>query len=134
MQVDGRCLCGAITYDAVIDPQRCAICHCSDCQLNSGTAFGTIVQVQDRQFHLRSGRLKVYEKIADSGRTRHLSFCPDCGTRLHAQTPSEPDGFFGLRVGTITQRAALRPRRQVWCGSALPWVFDLTDIPRKAAQ
>lgn len=134
MQVDGRCLCSAVTYDAVIDPQRCAICHCADCQVNSGTAFGVIVHVQDRQFHLRSGTLKTYEKTADSGRVRHLSFCPECGTRIHAHTPSEPDAFFGLRVGTITQRAALRPRQQVWCGSALPWVSDLSDIPRNTAQ
>ena len=120
MLVDGTCLCGAVTYEAVIVPQRCAICHCSDCQLNSGTAFGVVMQVQDRRFHLRSGTLKVYKKSADSGRIRHLSFCPDCGTRIHAQTPDEPEAFFGLRVGTITQRAALRPRQQVWCGSALP--------------
>jgi hypothetical protein len=102
--------------------------------MNSGTAFGVIVHVQHRQFEMLTGTLKAYRKTADSGRVRELSFCPECGTRIHAQTPGDATGFFGLRVGTITQRAQLRPRQQVWCGSALPWVFDLADIPRTATQ
>ncbi len=134
MHVDGHCLCGAVTYEATIDPDRCAICHCADCQVNSGTAFGFVVHVQDRQFHLRSGALKVFVKTAENGRVRHLSFCPDCGTRIHAHTPDQPDAFFGLRVGSIRQRHLLRPKRQVWCQSALPWVFELPTITKMVAQ
>ncbi len=134
MAVDGHCLCGAISYTAVIAPDRCAICHCADCQINSGTAFGVVVHVLNRQFKLLSGTLKGYEKIASSGRIRVLSFCPDCGTRIHAQTPDDEAGFFGLRVGTIRQQAELRPRHQVWCGSALPWVSDLSTIARRDGQ
>ena len=134
MNVDGGCLCGAVSYRAVIDPDRCAICHCADCQQNSGTAFGLVVHVHARQFELLSGTLTEYRKTAQSGRLRVLSFCPVCGTRIHAQTPDDAVGFFGLRVGTVTQRAELRPRQQVWCGSALPWVFDLAGIPRNDAQ
>jgi len=134
MKVNGACLCGAITYEATIDPERCAICHCSDCQTQSGSAFGVVVHVQDGAFTLLTGALKVYTKIAESGRRRELSFCPDCGTRIHARTPAEPDSFFGLRVGTIRQRALLRPKQQVWCRSAAPWLSDLADIPRRQQQ
>jgi hypothetical protein len=134
VKVDGSCLCGAIAYEAVIDPDRCVICHCTNCQINSGTGFGWVVHVQDRNFTLKKGALKVYETNADSGRRRLLSFCGDCGTRIHAQTPEEPDSFFGLRAGTIRQRAQLRPRQQVWCGSAMPWVFDLGAIPGSERQ
>ena len=63
-----------------------------------------------------------------------LSFCPNCGTRIHAQTPGNPDAFFGLRVGTITQRAQLTPKSQVWCDSALPWTTDLGVIPAHQKQ
>lgn len=130
MKVDGRCLCGAITYEAEVDPALTTICHCTDCQINAATAYGVVVPVRDGQFRLLSGTLKTYDKTAASGRIRTLAFCPDCGTRIHASTPNDPDAFFGLRVGTVTQRAELTPKRQVWCQSALPWVFDLTDVPR----
>lgn len=134
MKVDGECLCGAVTYEAEIDPERVAICHCEDCQVNSGSAYGVVAGVTDGRFRLTSGRLVVYEKTAQSGRLRQLSFCPDCGTRIHARTPGDRQAFFGLRVGTIRQRAALTPRVQVWCGSALPWVADLSPIARREAQ
>ncbi|MEM9581794.1 MAG: GFA family protein [Pseudomonadota bacterium] len=134
MNVDGGCLCGAITYRAVVNPERCAICHCENCQINSGTAFGWIVHIQDHQFELITGRLKVFETIADSGRRRSMSFCGDCGTRIHAQTPDVPDAFFGLRVGTVHQRESLPPKQQVWGRSSQQWCFELTAVPRNEAQ
>lgn len=134
MKIDGSCLCGEISYEARIDPDRVVICHCSDCQLNSGSAYGVVASVVEGQFHLVTGELKEFEKIAASGRVRQLSFCPTCGTRIHARTKGDPSAFFGLRVGTIRQRAILIPKVQVWCGSALPWVADLSDIPKRDAQ
>lgn len=134
MLVDGGCLCGHITYEAEVDPNRVAICHCSDCQTHSGTAFGTVVAVVGGEFRLLSGVLKAYDKIAESGRVRALSFCPECGTRIHAQTPGDAEAFFGLRVGTVRQRDQLVPRVQVWCRSAQPWVADLRQIPQREEQ
>ncbi|MCR9110683.1 MAG: GFA family protein [Rhodobacteraceae bacterium] len=134
MDVDGECLCGAIAYKAVVDPERCAICHCQNCQVNSGTAFGWVVHIRDGQFELTRGSLKIFEAIAESGRRRCLSFCGNCGTRIYAQTPEQPDAFFGLRVGTVRQRQLLAPRQQVWCRSAQDWAFDLLAIPRKEHQ
>ena len=132
MKVDGACLCGHVSYEAEIDVDKVAVCHCTDCQVNSGTAFGVVAHVVDRNFVLLSGTLKEYEKIAESGRVRKLSFCPECGTRIHARTDGDPSAFFGLRVGTIRQRRELKPKIQVWCRSALPWISDLPAIPERA--
>ena len=134
MHVTGNCLCGHITYTATIDPDRVAICHCSDCQVHSGAAYGVVAGIVEGQFQVLTGQLKDYAKTAESGRTRVLSFCPNCGTRIHAHTPGNPDAFFGLRVGTITQRAQLTPKSQVWCDSALPWTADLGVIPAHQKQ
>ncbi len=134
MKVDGGCLCGEIRYEAVIDPDRVAICHCRDCQINAATAFGMVASVTDGQFNLLSGELTEFDKIAESGRVRTLSFCGICGTRIHARTKGDPAAFFGLRWGTIRQREALPPKIQVWCGSAADWVFDLGSVPRRDPQ
>ncbi len=134
MKIDGGCLCGHITYEAEVDPARVGICHCTDCQTNSGTAYGVVAITDAAQFTLLTGTLKVYEKTADSGTVRALSFCPECGTRIHATTVGEGSDFMGIRVGTIRQRAALKPRIQVWCRSALEWTRDLSDLPRFETQ
>jgi len=39
MNIDGRCHCGYITFEADADPDKAAICHCTDCQSFSGFAL-----------------------------------------------------------------------------------------------
>ena len=134
MQIDGGCLCGHITYEAIVDPDKIVICHCTDCQTHSGTAFGVVVGVADGQFQLLSGTLKTFEKIAESGTRRALAFCPECGTRIHATTVGDGSAFFGLRVGTVNQRDQLTPKLQVWARSAQGWLEELASIPKFEQQ
>lgn len=134
MKVDGGCFCGHITYESEVDPELVAICHCTDCQTNAGTAYGVVVGVIDQKFRLLSGELKTFEKIADSGTRRTLAFCPECGTRIYAKNTDDSPGFFGLRAGTVKQRGELTPKYQLWTRSALNWVKDLSGIPAYQKQ
>ena len=120
MNVDGTCLCGQIKFEADIDPKTTTICHCTDCQINSGTAFGYVVGAVDNSFKVLRGELSFYIKIADSGAKRELAFCGKCGTRICARPVKKQSGFFGLRVGTIRQRRGLQSKRQVW--ENLVWI------------
>ena len=122
MNIDGTCLCGQIKFEAIIDPETATICHCTDCQINSGTAFGYVVGAINDSFNLLKGELSFYIKLADSGAKRELAFCGKCGTRIYAKPESGKPGFFGLRVGTIRQRKSLQPKRQAWKKSCLDWV------------
>jgi hypothetical protein len=133
MKVQGRCHCGKITFEAEIDPERVNICHCTDCQMLTGTAYRTTVRAAAEGFVLLAGRPKIYIKTAESGTKRAHAFCPDCGTPIYATAPENPTAY-GLRVGTIAQRAALKPQRQFWCRSALPWAMDLRDLPQSERQ
>ena len=45
MKVDGGCFCQSVRYEAVVDPESVAICHCTDCQTHSGTAYGVVVGI-----------------------------------------------------------------------------------------
>ena len=128
MNVDGTCLCGQIQLEADIVPETTIISHCTDCQINSGTAFGYVVGAINDSFNILKGELSIYIKIADSGAKRELAFCGKCGTRIYARPVKEQSGFFGLRVGTIRQRRNLQPKRQAWKKSCLDWVeFIETD-------
>ena len=112
MNIDGTCLCGQIKFEANVDPETTTICHCTDCQINSGTAFGYVVGASNDSFNLLKGELSFYIKLADSGAKRELAFCGKCGTRIYAKPENGKSGFFGLRVGTIRQRKSLHPKRQ----------------------
>ncbi len=129
MKIDGRCHCGHIAYEAEIDPAQVQICHCTDCQTLSGTAFRTVAMSSEGSFKLLSGTLKTYVKTAESGRQRVQSFCPECGTPIYSTSPGEGPKVHALRLGAIRQRNALSPKLQIWRRSALPWLSNLDAVP-----
>ncbi len=133
MKIDGGCHCGNITFTAEIDPEKVRICHCTDCQTFSGSAYRVFVPVAKDAFKLSGGKPKTYVKTAESGSKRMQGFCPECGTSLFSGAAVDPQ-FFTVRLGTIRQRAQLRPKMQQWCRSALPWAMDLRDVPQVAKQ
>jgi hypothetical protein len=131
MKVTGGCHCGQITYEAEVNPETVRVCHCTDCQKLTGTAFRASIASLPGTFVLKSGTPKIYIKTAESGNRRAHAFCPECGTPVFA-TATEPNpSIYGLRVGGIDQRAQFAPpARQIWCRSALPWSMDLTQVER----
>ena len=130
MKIDGSCHCGFIAFEAEADPQKSAICHCTDCQTLSGTAFRTMIVVPSKDFKLLSGSPKTYVKTGESGRKRAQTFCPECGSPLYATGAGDDTKFFNIRLGTVRQRAQLPPKVQFWCRSALPWLPELGAAKR----
>ena len=128
MKIDGHCHCGQITFDAEVDPNALTICHCTDCQTLTGSAFRVNIPAPAEHFVLRSGTPKSYVKTAESGNKRRHAFCGNCGTPIYACAEDNPQSY-ALRVGTITQRASFSPKRQGWRRSALFWVNALAAVP-----
>ena len=133
MHIEGGCHCGYITYEAEVDPNAVRICHCTDCQTLTGSAFRTTVPAPKDGFRLLTGEPKIYVKTAESGTKRAHGFCPECGTPIYAAAVSDPQSY-GLRVGAIRQRRELRPKQQAWCRSALDWVMNLEALPQSPKQ
>lgn len=82
------------------------------------------------KFRLTRGELKMFVKVAESGRRRALGFCSECGSRILAKPEEGEPGFISLRAGSIRQRSELRPRAQVWARSAQQWIDELPRLPR----
>lgn len=129
MKIDGRCHCGAITYEAEIDPAKVLICHCTDCQALSGSAFRVNVPSEGDSFRFLTGRPKTYVKTAESGNHREQAFCPDCGSPIYASAVGGAPPL-SIRVGTIRQRDQLIPRKQVWFRSAQRWLSSLDAVAK----
>lgn len=131
MRIDGQCHCGAVTYQAEIDPERVSICHCTDCQALTGSPYRVTVICAAEQVQLTGGAPRVYGKRGDNGRIRFQHFCSDCGSPLFTAGEDGGPDDWGIRWGSIRQRGQLTPRRQVWCRSAAPWVNDLAALPAR---
>src|SRR5689334_6053529 len=134
MKIDGGCHCGFIAYEAEADPEMTGICHCTDCQTLSGSAFRSVVPTRQGSFKLRSGEPKIYVKTAESGTERQQAFCPNCGTPIYSTTVDQGPKVHSIRVGTLRQRNEFAPKLQYWFRSAQHWTDDLGSIPKNEKQ
>ncbi|QNM97603.1 GFA family protein [Chitinimonas koreensis] len=134
MQIHGRCHCGSIRYQADVDPERTTICHCTDCQKLTGSAYRVSVPAEGGSFQLLAGTPTIYVKLGDSGARRAQAFCPNCGSPLYTYDADQEPKAYGLRVGCIEERVALVPRKQKWCRSALGWTDSLAGMERRDAE
>jgi len=134
MKITGACHCGHIRFEAEVDPGTSSICHCTDCQVLSGTAYRTAVFTLKGTFCMLGAAPKIYVKTADNGNRRQQSFCPECGTPIYSTATGDDPKVLAIRLGTINERSALAPQSQIWCRSRLAWVDDLTAIPGTDTQ
>ena len=135
MKVSGACQCGDITIEGEIDPETVRVCHCTDCQKNSGSAFRFNVPVPGTAFKM-TGKPTIYIKTtAESGNPRAQAFCPRCGSPIYTTSVGEgQQASYMVRAGILDQRLKLIPKRQIWFRSALPWVTDLGAVPKAEKQ
>ena len=133
MKVTGQCHCGAISYEAEVDPTRVQACHCTDCQRLSGSAYRASVGAPKETFRLLKGTPRIYVKTADNGNKRVQAFCPECGSPVYSAAISDPP-MYSLRVGCLDQRAQLPPAKQIWFRSSLGWAMNLESVPKVERQ
>jgi hypothetical protein len=126
-EVSGGCLCGQVRYSARTARARAMVCHCRDCQKQSGSAFSVLLALPAADLSLR-GELRSFTSTADSGRAVQRRFCPDCGSPVLTESPDRPELAF-VKAGTLDDPSWLKPRVHIWCRSAQPWVALPADVP-----
>ena len=71
MKVDGACACGAIKVEAEADPEKTQVCHCTDCQTATGTAFRVSIPVAGATFKI-IGKPAIYVKTTAESDRPHV--------------------------------------------------------------
>ena len=135
MKVDGACHCGFITVEAEVDPARVTICHCTDCQTGTGSAFRVSVPMDGDKFRMTGQPTNYVKTTAESGNPRVQAFCPRCGSPIYSTSPGEgTQASYMVRVGILRQRREFGPKKQNWFRSALPWLDGLGAVHRNEKQ
>ena len=121
-KLNGSCLCGSVRYSSSAEPVMTAVCHCENCQKQTGTAFSIIVGVPEDSISFESAdSLHEYLDRGDTGQTVHRRFCQNCGSPVLSIVESVP-GLGFIKAGTLEDRSWLEPTMHIWCETAQPWV------------
>jgi len=118
-ELKGGCRCGRVTFSVNADPVFVGLCHCRNCQKETGTAYSTVAGFPAPAMTV-SGTTRQFDSVGDSGKATHRRFCPECGTTI-THWADIMEGLTMVNVGTLDDPASLRPTMQIYCDSALPW-------------
>jgi hypothetical protein len=122
----GGCQCGRVRYRISAEPLMLVACHCTECQRQSGSAFGMSLVVPEASLSV-AGELKSFERSSDSGRPLKCFFCPECGTRIYHQPGYGP--VRNVRAGTLDDTSGLKPQMHTWIQSKQPWTVIPEGMP-----
>ena len=129
MAVTGGCLYGRVRYTAEGDPNFAAVCHCRSCQRYTGSAFEPLMVFPSQAVKVE-GDLKTYDEVADSGKSVHRRFCPNCGSGVMAEVDAMP-GVIIVLAGSLDEPAAFKPSMEIFCSSAQPWMLEPSNQRKK---
>ena len=119
----GGCQCGSIRYELKGRPQMLYICHCTDCQKQSASAFGMSLRMNPREidFSPSKKRLQTWDTRGEDGLIKRCAFCPDCGTRI-MHGSDDADEIVSIKAGSLDDTSGLQPVAHIWLRSAQSWV------------
>lgn len=122
----GGCQCGRIRYEIKAEPLTLYVCHCTECQRQSASAFGMSMPVPRDAVTILQGEPKQWSRVSESRREVICFFCGECGTRLFHNPTRNPD-ITNIKPGTLDDTSWLRPVGNLWTHSAQPWINKCSE-------
>lgn len=117
----GRCLCGAITFEAQDEPSPVHACHCDDCRRFAGSAF-IAVSFKDIEF---AGPIRWFH----SSEWGERGSCSECGSalfwRLRDAVASARLGT-AISLGAFDDRSGFGPIHEHYFADNIPESYDFT--------
>lgn len=119
--LEGQCQCGEVKYRVVGQPVTLFVCHCTECQRQSSSAFGMALWVRNADVQFLSGEPKKWVRSMPSGRSMACDFCSTCGTRLFHKVLEQSE-LLSIKPGTLNNTKLLEPIGHIWTKSKQQWV------------
>lgn len=124
MPLTGGCQCGQIRYRMLARPLVFYLCHCTECQRHTSSAFGESLRFERQHLEIEPGLVSI-TRMSESGKQRQGWFCPNCGVRIWHGTSGSTE--INLKAGTLDDTSWLIPAGHIWCRSKQPFVTIADD-------
>ncbi len=128
----GRCLCGAVSYEAEGPPVLVAHCYCNNCQRASGSGHATGAIFPVERFRLQ-GQVAEFRLQSERGTEVTRVFCPTCGSPILGRN-SGMAGFVTIALGTLDHSSDFEPQVIIFARNRKPWDNMDESLPAFASQ
>jgi hypothetical protein len=121
-KISGGCLCGSVRYTSDAEPALVAVCHCANCQKNTGSAFSLNLAMPTESMTITGDSLATYEdRGGASGNPFFRTFCSRCGSPISGSGKAY-SGVTFIKAGTLDDPSWVKPGVHMWCSDKQPWV------------
>jgi hypothetical protein len=100
-----------------------SLCHCTECQRRTGSAFGVAVFFA-RAAVEASGTASRYQRAADGGSTVDFRFCPTCGSTVLWEPARKPN-VIAVALGAFADPSFAAPTKEAYVEQRQHWVPPL---------
>ena len=122
----GRCLCGAIRFEAEGPAKWTGYCHCHSCRKTTGAPVSAFAGFERSAVRWLGPEPQKY--ISSPGVSR--GFCPTCGSVLTYEGDRWPTEIH-FHIGAFDDPEAFPPTGHANLGERLSWLH-ITDPPPEA--
>jgi hypothetical protein len=126
--LEGRCGCGAVTYQMSTPPMFVHCCHCSDCQRQTGAAYVLNAIIEADRVKVE-GPITEHELPTPSGKGQIITRCGDCGVAVFSSYMIRLGKLQYVRVGTLDDPDQCPPDVQIFTSGKQAWVPLSEEIP-----
>ncbi|HXT78252.1 MAG TPA: GFA family protein [Acetobacteraceae bacterium] len=118
----GGCLCGAVRYTVDADPipGRRLLCHCEDCQRQTGSAFAAAAAFPSDRVVVTGDMTTFTMPGGQTGEPMHRRFCRRCGSSMTIH--KDGTGRMLIMAGTLDDKSLFTPEVNLFCDFAPAWV------------
>jgi len=109
-----------VTFVLREEPIAFYLCHCTDCQAESGSAFGQSMGVRRKAIDRVEGPVREHTVEERNGGRSHVAHCANCLTFLWGSSEELPQ-IYGLNAGSLEATHGLEPYGNMWARSKREW-------------
>ena len=124
-KLTGKCLCGAVRYQAADEFVYAMNCHCSQCRRATGLAFKPFAGIEREKLSIVKGADNLLVFGEDTANDVH---CKRCGSFLYSTV--REGAFVHVAMGTLVDAPSIRPAMHIFVGSKAPWFTITDDLPQ----
>ncbi len=124
----GGCTCGSVRYELSSDPLFTHVCHCIECQHDSGGAFNVSLLVLSSGFEITAGTPNISVISRKSRIEYEVYSCTACLSVL-AGNSLPPGEVMVVRPGTLDDMSWINPQAHIWTKEKQSWVSIPENIP-----
>jgi hypothetical protein len=113
-ELNGKCLCGAVSFRATPAKAQVGVCHCAMCRKWSSGPYFAIMCGDAVEFTgMENATIFRSSKWAERG------FCKTCGTNLFWRLADGSE--YGVAAGMVSDQAGLTMAREVFVDEKPDW-------------